>query len=1579
MWKKRIIGSILLLAVIGGGFYAYSKLIAPTRIALINYPDFQVAKMVKSNKNSWIFVDPLPLEELDGVRSYDAALIFGRDLKLEPEQVALLKSAGATGVKMYMENPTDPSNDTTNMRGETLDYVADYIKYGGIPNYREMMNFIRVRINNKSLFSAEVNPPKERPQDLAFWLDEEEIFETIPEFEAFALERGIHKIGAPKIAILTSVPGPFNANRDHVDGLITRFLDKGYNVYPVAAVTGRLRLLKGINPDALVYMPHGGLTLNEGDAAVAWLKERNIPMFGPISVFQNYDEWNVDQQGMAGALLTMSIVLPEFDGGINSYAIAAQYSDEFGYQIFKPIPDRMDKFVEMVGKWAYLRRTDNHDKKLAIYYYKGPGKNAMTAGGLEVAESLYNTLKELRASGYSVTDLPDNVSDFKKLIQQKGPVLGPYAKGDLGKFFEEGDPALVSATTYDQWCIEELVPAMCEAVTERYGRAPGDYMAHIKDGIEYIAVARVEFGNVVIIPQPLPGIGENTFALVHGTREAPPHPYVTSYLWSRKEFKADAVMHFGTHGSLEFTPWKQVALSNMDWSDALIGNTPHFYIYTINNVGEAIIAKRRSYATVISHLTAPFMESGLNSDLKEISDNLFKYHQMDGGAVKASYGRAVAKLANEMGIVEQLKIGKVEGEWSEEDFFALANHVESLSHEKVNAGLYTINQVYTSGQIDTTTKLIATDPLAYSLSKLDELNGKVTPLQLDDKGFFDVTYRQPARSRVERVLAGADPETIIKEVVSDAERTRANTWLRENRDLSIGEIVGGFIALGSEEVVETENAGGNIDDELNRAKDALVSALGQEDKADLIEQWRSEKQFEMSSLALDPESFERAKSIAKAIPQMAAGLKLVEEDDMFTLLELMQRPMVYDQVFAWKDDPSLADSVAAERREQLKAKQATALDSKNITLLSYGLNDVLLDGQIKKQEREDLQSFQSALQFYAANPEISTVLDSDNPSTKALMALLSVDNFADRINTAERKISEKIRKLNMDDRNFAEAVQTIETNVNAIAGYREALEISPRREMDSMLNALNGGYVAPTSGGDLIRNPRTLPTGRNMYSIDSEQTPSRAAWEVGVTLSKRLLDEHVMKTGGYPKKVTFTLWPGDFIQTEGAQLAQVLYLLGFEPVRDPFNRVVTVRAIPLETLGRPRIDIVAQTAGQFRDLAASRIYLINKAVEMAAALDEAPEWNYVRAGVMKSEQLMINDGISPIEARELATTRVFGGVNGRYGTGIMGMVEKGDSWENDKEVAEQYLSNMGAVYGKGDKWGMYREGVFKAALADAEVVVQPRESNAWGALSLDHVYEFMGGLNLAVRDVTGSDPKAYFNDFRNSNQANVQSMEDAVWTEAQSTLMNPAYIKEMQKGSASSAEKMAETFRNTYGWNVMKPEAIKDEMWDQLYETYIDDKYELGVQDFFEGQNPYALQDMTAVMMETARKGMWEASDQQLSELATLHADLIEKYDAGCSGFVCDNMKLRDFISERLPENMKQNYDQKIKQAVEAPSVDSADSIVMKREEVVDPLKDQIPLIERLNWGMILGFGYVFFTIIFLASRRRHAAYVSAE
>ena len=520
-----------------------------------------------------------------------------------------------------------------------------------------------------------------------------------------------------------------------------------------------------------------------------------------------------------------------------------------------------------------------------------------------------------------------------------------------------------------------------------------------------------------------------------------------------------------------------------------------------------------------------------------------------------------------------------------------------------------------------------------------------------------------------------------------------------------------------------------------------------------------------------------------------------------------------------------------------------------------------------------------------------------------------------------------------------EAVTELERAILNVITYRDALQNSPRLELDATINALNGGFTAPSSGGDAVANPQAVPTGRNLYSVRAESTPSQRAWSQGVQLAQATLKAYKEQHGKYPTKVSYTFWSSEFVETEGVTIAQVLYMLGVEPVRSQFGSVEDVRLIPTSELGRPRIDVVIQTSGQFRDLAASRLALISKAVELVASLGKEDQENYVAAGSVATEKELVEQGLSPKEARELANVRIFGGINGMYGTGIQEMVTSGDKWEQEKEIADVYLNNMGAAYtGKQEDWGRFVKPLFRAALKNTDVVVQPRQNNTWGALSLDHVYEFMGGLTLSVRNVTGKDPDTYLADYRNHSNMRMQDLKEAIGVESRATVLNPEYVKEVLAGGANSVANITEVVTNTYGWNVMKPEVIDKELWDQLYDMYIRDVNNLGVASAFEGKSPAALEEITAVMLETARKGMWKASPEQLSTLAQRHSELVAKYGPSGGGMSADNKKLRAFISQQLSPEAAKQYQSQMKQMDEGSSADapSQDGMVMKKETVAD-------------------------------------------
>lgn len=304
----------------------------------------------------------------------------------------------------------------------------------------------------------------------------------------------------------------------------------------------------------------------------------------------------------------------------------------------------------------------------------------------------------------------------------------------------------------------------------------------------------------------------------------------------------------------------------------------------------------------------------------------------------------------------------------------------------------------------------------------------------------------------------------------------------------------------------------------------------------------------------------------------------------------------------------------------------------------------------------------------------------------------------------------------------------------------------------------------------------------------------------------------------------------------------------------------------------------------------------------------------------------------------MASFRVFGGVNGNYGTGIQGMVQSQGGWQNTSEIADVYMNNMGAFYGSVDGWERYSKAAFAAALTRTDVVTQPRQSNTWGALSLDHVYEFMGGINLAVTEVTGKEPDAYMADYRNRNHNRMQELKEAVGVESRSTIFNPTYIKEKMKGGASSAAGFAEIIQNTYGWSVTRQSTIDPQMWDEIYAVYVDDKFKLGIDQFISQQNPAAMEQMATSMLQAADKGYFHATDAQKQQLGKIQ------------------QQARDKQLEQ-----QQNYSQQNEQ-------EQKSGTVLKKETLMDSAETSTTLVTT---SVVIGIAIVVLIIILVVVRKR--------
>ena len=1323
--KKRIIHSIIvtgLAVLILYVVWAFAG--SPTKVAFLNYQVITMGRISAANDNSSIRLYELTPEDAYKAGRYDILLINGMGLRITEEQRAIIQRAADRGLPVFTSMATNPANDINTLDKTDKETIDAYLTGGGPANYRNMLLYIRRCVDGKKIHAPEPSPAQEYTAENIFHpsLDGmdgiENGFGSIAAYNVWLHENDLWKDDAPRIIVTGQMGEPA--------GLIASLEASGNVVYPVRSVTSMLNngQLDSIVPSAVINMAHGRL----GDAMVEFLEKYNIPLFSPLNANALVSDWEADDMGMSGGFLSQSIVTPEIDGAIRPAVLFGHYESEDGLQRLEAIPERLEEFTETVGRYLDLQRKPESLKKIAIFYYKGPGQNSLVAAGMEVVPSLYNFLVALRNAGYNVDGLPSSPDALAELIQSRGSVFGSYAEGAASRFMQKGSPEWIDAPTYAGWVSEALPQRLYDEVTSLNGDFPGPYMS--QDG--RLALPRVELGNVVLIPQPAAGGGQNDFRMVHGTHAAPPHNYIAAYLYARYGFGADAIIHFGTHGSLEFTPKKQVALSSYDWPDRLVGTVPHFYLYTISNVGEGMMAKRRTYATLQSYLTAPFMESNVRGQYKDLSEALARYDEALYGerpdaAEAVNSALDIKSLTVEMGIASDLGLDTSDKSvpYTEEEILRIANFAEELASEKVTGRLYVMGEPYLPEQIESTVYAMSTEPLAYGLLGIDRARGKDVSEAERSLAVFRRMYLDPARKIVARLLSRNKP----------------------------------------------------VDDNL------LCTMTG-----------------------ITPEELAEVRK--------AAG---------------------------------------------------------------------------------------------------------------------------------------------QGDSDFARAVFEAEQAALNVCNYRKYLKDSPSIEIKSMLNALDGGYTSPSPGGDPVANPNTLPTGRNLFAVNAEATPTRSAWEKGVKLAENTLELYRQRhCDSLPRKVSYTLWSSEFIETGGATIAQIFYMLGVEPVYDSFGRVTDIRLIPSEKLERPRIDVVVQTSGQLRDIAASRLFLIDRAVRMAAKAGEEKYANNVAEGVRESERILTEKGVTPADARRMSSYRVFGGVDGNYGTGIQGMVTASDSWTMPSEIARSYMDNMGAYYGSEEDWEQFVRYAFEAALSRTDAVVQPRQSNTWGALSLDHVYEFMGGLNLAVSEVTGKDPDAYLSDYRNRSRARMQELKESIGIESRTTVFNPSYIAEKLNGGAGDADAIAETVTNIFGWNVMKPQAIDDRLWDGIYDVYVQDKFDLGVKEHFRQVNPAALEEVTAVMLEAARKGLWEASPDQITGLSELHTGLIKEFAPSCSGFVCDNLSLQDYIASSLPEGSAGEYRGAIRQIREVSAGDASSGMVLRKDRLHSETDKKTALVSNMAVAVLI-------------------------
>lgn len=893
---------------------------------------------------------------------------------------------------------------------------------------------------------------------------------------------------------------------------------------------------------------------------------------------QMQDEQSWQSTGVAPMQAVIMYDLPEMDGSIAPVTLGAIRGQEI-----VATPDRIARATRQVVGWTRLRRIPAAERRVAFVLYNFPpglGKLG-TAALLDVPASLHAMLERMRAEGYRVSDSPADPIALAEQISGLGEPNTAVWRG-----------AALSVQEY-----HAITPAAHANRVERYwGYPPGDIAPQGRDAMRMDCL---EYGNVLIGLQPPMGVPGDPMRLLFDHDFTPHHQYVAFYRWLSQVWKADVIVHVGMHGTAEWMPGLQLGLTGACWPDLLLGELPHLYLYPLNNPSEASIAKRRGYATIISHLVPPYARAGL---------------------------------------YKQLSIWKDEVRRAREDSVALEN-----------------------------------------------ASFIVRPAGLPD---LPRQAHETSQAYLERVGAYLD--------------------LLEQRL-----IVDGLHVLGQ--------------------------APAQERAAALLE------------AALD-------------IPREGAmGLSQLLASEAVPAAELPAARAAFVASTILHQPSSALISQTTE-----KVIAAVATRTLGIALASHG---------------------QAILQGLAQAPS----------------------------------------------------------------------------ELDVLIHALEGGYVRPAAGADPVRaGAAALPSGRNIHSIDPWRLPAETAMLRGQAMVEGLLVQHMADQGSYPETVGMPLWALDTIKTEGESIAAVLALVGARPERDGQGKIWRYALIPLEELGRPRIDVLLDISSIFRDTFQLSLDLLDDLFRSAAAAEEPDEQNFIRAHV----QVLVAQG----QCWEAATARIFTQAPGKYGTGVDALVEE-SAWEHDSELAETFVRRNGHTYG-GGRAGSAAPEVLRGLLGTVDHVFQAIDSVEYGLTDMQHYYGHSGALQLAARHERGSSvPLSYAETY--TGNVSVNSAAQLLHVEARTKLLNPRWYEGMLAHGFAGAAEIGNRFNYLLGWSATTGQ-IDGWVYQGMAETFVLDSH---MRQRLEQANPQAAHNAVARLLEAHGRGLWEADEDTITRLQEIYGDLEDRLE----------------------------------------------------------------------------------------------------
>ena len=980
----------------------------------------------------------------------------------------------------------------------------------------------------------------------------------------------------------------------------------------------------------------GGPARQDHPKAIEVLKRLNRPYMVALPlVFQTTEEWENSDLGLHPIQVALQIAIPEIDGAIEPIILSGR-DGTTGKSI--ALQDRIEMVAQRAMKWANLRRKPKINKKVAITVFSFPPDkgNVGTAAYLDVFGSIYKAIEALKHNGYDIPDLPETPEALMQEVLHDAQAQ--YSSPELNIAYR------MSVQEY-----ERLTP-YAKRLEENWGPPPGQLNS---DGQNLLVFGK-HYGNVFIGVQPTFGYEGDPMRLLFSRSASPHHGFAAYYTYLNQIWGADAVLHFGTHGSLEFMPGKQMGMSGDCYPDNLIGTIPNLYYYAANNPSEATIAKRRSYANTISYLTPPAENAGLYKGLKELNELIGSYQTLKDS------GRGPAIVNS---VIEQCRLVNLDKDISLPEGDAQAFSPE----ERDNL----VGKVYI---------------------KLMEIESRLLPCGLH------VIGKPPT---AEEAIA-----TLVN--IASLDRT-------EEGIPSLPRLIAESVGRDLEEVFQNSDRGILADvkllDEINQATRAAVRALVQE--------------------------------------------------------------------------------------------QANA------------------EGRI---ERVAILNF-----FNMGRKE---------PWVEALQALGYTNITADALKSLVEYLEFCLKQIVADN------------------------------ELGGLLQALEGEYVLPGPGGDPIRNPDVLPTGKNIHALDPQSIPTTAAIQSAKVVVDRLIGRQQAENGGaFPETISFVLWGTDNIKTYGESLAQVMWMVGARPKPDSLGRVNKVELISLAELGRPRIDVVVNCSGVFRDLFINQMALLDQAVKMAAEADEPLEMNFVRKHALKqAAELGVN-------VRQ-AATRVFSNASGSYSSNVNLAVEN-STWENEAELQEMYLKRKSFAF-SADSPGTMAESrqVFESSLKTVDVTFQNLDSSEISLTDVSHYFDSDPTKLVSSLRADGKQPTAYIADTTTAN-AQVRTLSETVRLDSRTKLLNPKWYEGMLSHGYEGVRELSKRLVNTMGWSATAG-AVDNWVYEDVNTTFIQDE---NMRERLKNLNPHSFRKVVSTLLEVNGRGYWETSEENLDLLRQLYQEVEDRIE----------------------------------------------------------------------------------------------------